>query len=123
MLGERVAVLRRDAGGEDEMGEPIYRWKSETVPGCLVRPLDGDEVDGGEGLFRPDGVTVSYRIAFPKAWTRTAAPLRGCRVALVERGMDPDDEFSALRVSGAPDRTIPCPTLWDMTAEVGRVDG
>ena len=118
MLGERVAVLRRERDGEDEMGEPVYRWQSATVPGCLVRPLDG-----GEGLLRPDGVLVSYRIAFPKAWTRTAEPLRGCRVALVERGMDPDDEFSALRVSGAPDRTIPCPTLWDVTAEVGRADG
>lgn len=123
MLGERVAVLRRERDGEDEMGEPVYRWQSSTVPGCLVRPLDGGEVERGEGLLRPDGVLVSYRIAFPKAWTRTAEPLRGCRVALVERGMDPDDEFAALRVSGAPDRTIPCPTLWDVTAEVGRADG
>ena len=40
-----MAVLRRERYGEDEMGEPVYRWQSATVPGCLVRPLDGGEVE------------------------------------------------------------------------------
>lgn len=122
MLGETVAVLTRTKAGTDEMGEPVYEWTAETVDNVLVRPLSGsDLVDS----LRPDGIQVSYSLAFPKAWTAGKLPgfLAHRRVALVARGMDAKDADSALMVSGSPDRTVPCPTAWDTVAEVGRNDG
>lgn len=122
MLGETVAVLTRTKAGTDEMGEPVYKWTAETVENVLVRPLSGsDLVDS----LRPDGIQVSYSLAFPKAWTKgkQSGFLAHRRVALVERGMDATDSDSALLVSGSPDRTVPCPTAWDTVAEVGRSDG
>lgn len=120
MMGERVAVLRATKAGEDEMGEPTVSWRSEVVDNVLVKPASTDDVRDPK---RPDGVTVEYSLAFPKPWTKSAEPLRGCRVALVDRGMDPEDEGAALRVSGCPDRISPCPTAWDLIAEAGRADG
>nr|DAE55126.1 MAG TPA: head closure knob [Caudoviricetes sp.] len=122
MLGETVTVLTRTKAGTDEMGEPIYEWTAETVGNVLVRPLSGsDLVDS----LRPDGIQVSYSLAFPKAWTAGKQPgfLAHRRVVLVARGMDAKDADSALMVSGSPDRTVPCPTAWDTVAEVGRNDG
>lgn len=118
MLGEAVAVLLRRKVGEDGMGEPVYEWESIPVEGALVRPLEGGEAND---VLRPDGVRVLYRIAIPK--TYGGPPLANARVALVERGMDPSDHENALRVSGSPDITRPCPTKWNMAFEVGRVDG
>lgn len=122
MLGETVAVLTRRKTGEDEMGEPVYEWDSERVENVLVRPLSGSDLTDS---LRPDGIRVSYSLAFPKAWTAGKAPgfLAHRRVALVARGMDGNDADAALRVSGSPDRTAPCPTAWDTIAEVGRTDG
>lgn len=122
-MGERVAVLRRREEGRDAMGEPVWGWDSEEVAGCLVRPLAGSDPDASGGLPRPDGVTAEYAVAFPKGYTATMAPLRHARVALVERGMDAGDADSALMVSGSPDVTRPCPTRWDVIAEVGRMHG
>lgn len=122
MLGETVAVLTRRRTGEDEMGEPVYEWDSEQVENVLVRPLSGSDL---ADPLRPDGIRVSYSLAFPKAWTAGKAPgfLAHRRIALVERGMDGNDADAALCVSGSPDRTVPCPTAWDTIAEVGRTDG
>ena len=122
MLGETVAVLTRRKTGEDEMGEPVWEWDSERVENVLVRPLSGSDLADS---LRPDGIRVSYSLAFPKAWTAGKAPgfLTHRRVALVTRGMDERDADAALRVSGSPDRTTPCPTAWDTIAEVGRTDG
>lgn len=120
MLGERVAVLRRRMAGRDDMGEPVWEWSADTVDGCLVRPLPGSDVDEAE---RPDGVVAEYSVALPKSYTATMAPLRHARVALVDRGMDPADAEAALRVSGSPDVTRPCPTLWDVVLECGRAYG
>lgn len=122
MLGETVAVLTRRRTGTDEMGEPVYEWDSEQVDNVLVRPLSGSDL---ADPLRPDGIRVSYSLAFPKAWTAGKAPgfLAHRRIALVARGMDGNDADAALRVSGSPDRTSPCPTAWDTIAEVGRTDG
>lgn len=117
MMGERVAVLTRADGGIDEMGDPIAVWSAETVEGALVRPLSGEDLKDAR---RPDGVRAEYSIAFPKSYT---GEVRGARIALVDRGMDASDAAAALVVSGAPDRTRPCPTLWNMVAEAGRADG
>ena len=102
------------------MGEPTYGWGAETVGNCLVRPLPGSDL---ADALRPDGVRVQYSVALPKEYTATMAPLAHARVALVDRGMDPSDADAALRVSGSPDVTRPCPTAWDVVAECGRVDG
>ena len=120
MLGERVAVLRRSMAGRDDMGEPVWEWDAETVENCLVRPLSGSDI---EEVGRPDGVVAEYSVALPKSYTATMAPLRHARVALVGRGMDPADAEAALRVSGSPDVTRPCPTLWDVVLECGRAYG
>lgn len=117
MTGERVAVLTRIEAGRDAMGEPVYAWVPTVVGNVLVRPLAASDASGGE---RPEGVAAAYRLAFPKG---AGVDLRHARVALVERGMDPDDADAAYRVIGAPDITSPCPTAWDMLAEVGRRDG
>lgn len=120
MLGERVAVLRRVMAGRDDMGEPVWEWVAETVDNCLVRPLSGSDI---EEVGRPDGVVTEYSVALPKSYTATMAPLRHARVALVDRGMDPADAEAALMVSGSPDVTRPCPTLWDVVLECGRAYG
>lgn len=117
MMGERVAVLTRTVGAIDDMGDPIVAWSAETVEGALVRPLSGEDLRDAR---RPDGVRVEYSIAFPKSYT---GEVRGARIALIDRGMDAGDAESALRVSGSPDRTRPCPTRWNMVAEAGRADG
>ena len=119
-MGERVVVLRRREAGRDAMGEPVWEWDAEEVDGYLVRPLAGSDVPSAD---RPDGVTAEYAVALPKSYTAAMAPLRHARVALVERGMDPSDAESALLVSGSPDVTRPCPTRWDVIAEVGRTHG
>ena len=120
VLGERVAVLRPVEGEPDAMGVPARSWRAEEVAGCLVRPLDGSESGDAQ---RPDGRTAAYRVAFPKTWTAGAAPLSGCRLALVERGMDPADAAQALRVQGSPDVTRPCPTRWDLACEAVAAHG
>lgn len=116
-MGEPVAVLTRRRAGEDAMGEPVWEWGSETVEGCLVRPLAGEDMGRAEA---PDGVIAEYSVAFPKTF---AGELRHARLALVGRGMDAADPDSALRVSGSPDRTRPCPTAWDLVAVAGRAHG
>ena len=118
VIGEAVAVLHRAMAGEDAMGEPVWEWSHTLVDGALVRPLFGEEV---AGALRPDGVRALYSIALPKSYD--GPPLAGARIALVGRGMEADDAAGALRVSGAPDRTVPCPTRWDIVFEAGRVDG
>lgn len=122
MTGEEVAVLVPVRGDADAYGNATTTWTAQTVPGCVVRPLNGSDARDAQ---RPDGVTVSCTVALPKAHTAAAglSTWRGCRVALVERGMDANDPEAALRVSGAPFRTVPCPTSWDVVLECGRADG
>ena len=118
MIGEAVAVLHRAMAGEDVMGEPVWEWSQTLVGGALVRPLFGEEV---AGALRPDGVRVLYSIALPKSYD--GPPLAGARIAGLHAPVDEGDAAGALRVSGAPDRTVPCPTRWDIVFEAGRVDG
>lgn len=117
MLGEKVCVLTRSKTGEDSMGEPVYEWMPQIVENVLVKPSTGQDLDDD---LRPDGVRVEYTLAFPKSFSEKS--LRGARIALLDRGME-QDANTALRVSGSPDVTNPCPTNWNMLVEVGRVDG
>jgi len=111
-------VLARRALGTDAMGDPVWAWEGVAVPGCLVRPLTGEDAASAEG---PDGVRAEYRVAFPKSYA--GPPLRHARVALTDRGMDASDPEAALLVVGSPDATDPCPTPWNMLADVGRAYG
>lgn len=115
-LTETVCVFRRTEVGEDSMGEPEYEWASENVSGVLVKPLEGEELNDA---LRPDGIRVSYRLAFPKAYTKD---LTHTRIALVER-QDSTDLEKAFRVSKPADTLKACPTSWNRVVEIGRVDG
>lgn len=119
MLGETILVFLHEETDKDDMGEPVYTWRSYEVENVLVRPLAGSDVID---TLRPDGVQVSYSLAFPKTASELTPRLKGARVSLVDRGMSTDIE-EALFVSGAPDITRPCPTQWNAIVEVGRLDG
>jgi len=124
-LTQTVRVWARSEAGRDPMDEPTWAWGHADVPGVLVRPGAAPEMQRGDSAsdLRPDGVRVLYTLAFPKGYD--GPPLRHARVTLLEPvyGMDPDDPEAALAVSGDPRPTIPCPTPWNMTVEVGRTDG
>ncbi len=115
-FGERVAVLRREEG-TDVLGDPVGGWAVEYVDGVLVMPVrEGDPSDPD----RVNGSKSRYSLAFPKSYEGDVA---GCKVALVDRGMDAEDAKRAFDVEGEPGRTVPCPTRWNMLAYVGREDG
>ena len=105
---EAVTVVRttvtRDDLGEIAEGEPVR----EDVR-CVVCPGATSDMDA----TRPEGVTVSYTLHFPKTYT---GDLRGCSVEV--RGTRYD-------VVGDPQRTTEAatPGPFDMAAEVTRADG
>lgn len=105
---EAVTVVRptvtRDDLGEIAEGEPVR----EDVH-CVVCPGATSDMDA----TRPEGVTVSYTLHFPKTYT---GDLRGCSVEV--RGERYD-------VVGDPQRTTGAatPGPFDMAAEVTRADG
>lgn len=123
MMGERVVVLRPAPAGRDPMGDPVEAWEPVEVDNVLVRPISPADMSDVSDPLRPAKARSGYSLAFPKGYA--GGPLRGARVALVERGMDgtPEGAPAALRIEGEPDVTRPCPTLWNMTARAVRVDG
>lgn len=122
MKGETITVLTRTEGAADEMGEPTYTWTAHEVGNCLVRPLSGSDLTDAQ---RPDGIEAQYDIAFPKAYDGPA--LVHARIVLSDRVgavADADEAAkTALRVTGSPDITVPCPTAWDMVVTAGVVYG
>lgn len=122
MRGETITVLTREQTGTTELGEPLYEWTAQTVDNCLVKPASGADIDIAE---RPDGVEVRYTIAFPK--TYAGPSLYRARVVLSDRAGAVVDANAAaetaLRVTGDPDITRPCPTAWNMLVEVGVTRG
>ena len=123
MLGESVTLFLPSDGTTDAYGNASRTWEAVEVGNCLVKSKTGEDL--GEGQ-RPDGVRVECTVALPKGFTAGYASLdqwRGARVALTSRGMDATDPEAALRVTGSPMRTVPCPTRWDTLLECGRADG
>lgn len=124
-ITQKVRVWARQPAGTDPMGETVYEWCPTDVSGVLVRPVSASDMERGDSAsdLRPDGVRVSFSLAFPKGYA--GPPLRHARVTLLDPayGMDPTDPAAALAVSGDPAPTVPCPTPWDMIAQVGRTDG
>lgn len=107
--GETVTVVRREAE-RDELGEPsAERVGRETVQNVVVAPGPTSDLDAS----RPEGVTVSYTLCFPKTYD---GELRGCTVEV--RG-------TGYAVVGDPQRCAPenTPGDWNLTAEVTRADG
>lgn len=122
MMGESVTLFYRSDTATDDFGNPVSEWTAEEVGNCLVKPLNGSDASDAQ---RPDGVRVSCTVALPKSYTEGTAydRFKHSRVALTARGMDGTDPEGALRVSGSPFRTEPCPTLWDTILECGVENG
>ena len=126
-IGKTVRVWRRAAAETDPMGANVYTWACEDVGNVLVRPVAGSE-DSADNSIRHESSRIRFRLAFPKTFT---GGLRGARVSLIDEpwrmdaepavdGGVPDD---ALDVLGDPQREDPCPTQWNLLAEIGRYDG
>jgi hypothetical protein len=111
MVGETVIVeTRTDTGARDGMNAVIWNTDEVPVSDVLVEPGDGaDRIESN----RPDGVEVLYTLRWPKADAHALEHLR-----IKVRG-------EWLKVIGMPDRYAEpnCPTRWNMTVKVGRVDG
>lgn len=123
-MGETVVVLVPRETGTDSMGEPIVEWDLIEVPGCLVRPLNGTDAAERDSSAAPHARKTMYRVAFPKTYIGPVnEALSLCRVALIDRGMDAGDAGSAYIVTVSSDHVRPCPTAWDMTADIGRAYG
>lgn len=120
-IGETVVVLSPVEGDPDEMGDPTITWEQTTVDGCLVRQNNPVRISDSSEIPRPEGFEVKYSLAFPKDYSGPA--LRGCRVALVDRGMAADDADAAYLVYGNPEIVKEAPTNWNMLAHIGRAVG
>ncbi len=105
---EAVTVIRPTVE-RDDLGEPIEAGASREEVRCVVCPGATSDMDAA----RPDGVTVSYTLHFPKTY---AGSLRGCSVEV--RG-------EVFGVVGDPMRTAEAatPGPWNMAVEVARADG
>ena len=105
---EAVTVIRPTVE-RDDLGEPIEAGASREEVRCVVCP----GATSGMDATRPEGVTVSYTLHFPKTY---AGSLRGCSVEV--RGTRYD-------VVGDPQRTTEAatPGPWNMAVEVARADG
>ena len=105
---EAVTVIRPTVE-RDDLGEPIEAGASREAVRCVVCPGSTSDMDA----MRPEGVTVSYTLHFPKTY---AGSLRGCSVEV--RGTRYD-------VVGDPQRTSEAatPGPWNMAVEVARADG
>ena len=105
---EAVTVIRPTVE-RDDLGEPREAEASREEVRCVVCPGATSDMDA----TRPEGVTVSYTLHFPKTY---AGSLRGCSVEV--RGTRYD-------VVGDPQRTAEAatPGPWNMAVEVARADG
>lgn len=105
---EAVTVIRPTVE-RDDLGEPIEAGASREEVRCVVCPGATSDMDA----TRPEGVTVSYTLHFPKTY---AGSLRGCSVEV--RGTRYD-------VVGDPQRASEAatPGPWNMAVEVARADG
>lgn len=109
ICGEPVVVVRPTVA-YDDLGEPAYGEPTRTeVADVLVMPGATADMDAA----RPNGVTVSFTLGFPKTF---AEGLRGCSVEV--RGV-------AYAVIGDPHPLTPAnvPGPYNYTVEVTRSDG
>lgn len=111
IVGETVAVIRREQTGEDRFGEPIYEDVTESVDDVLVAPGPRADLTDAE---RPEGFRVAWNLHFPKGYP---AELKGARISV--RG------GPALAVVGDPQHYTAenTPGRWSMPVEVWGVEG
>lgn len=110
MVGEAIRVKTREQVGTDDLNNPVYDWMETRVENVLVAP--GATNDAMEST-RPDGVTVDYTLYFPKTFK-----------GVLDHGMVCiRDEWLWVVGSPRPFANVNCPTQWNMTAEVTRVNG
>lgn len=107
MQGETVYVAVREDGAADRLGNPVDAW-ADPVP--VHRVLVGSSTDDERSEARPDGISVTCTLTFPRS---CSLELRGAKVTV--RGRE-------LRVAGDPMHE-PSPLLWDMTVKAGVSDG
>ena len=111
--GETVTVIRPTKTGVDALNNPVYGEPTrEVVSNVLIAP-------GGTSDFeaaRPEGVTVSCTLHFPKTYTDD---LEGCSVEL------PAPWAGTYHVIGKAQPYIDenTPGLWDRQCEVTAAHG
>lgn len=114
MHGEAVEVSFKVLGEKDELGNQEPSWSDyEAVENVLVAP--GYDIDS-IGSVRPDGITVSLTLHFPKTFSKQ---MRGARVRLA------DTWAGVYEVVGDPAPYPPelVPGAWNYPVEVTRADG
>ena len=118
-MPETVTVYRKSTGGEDEYGDPIVGWVPEVVEGALVYELCGSDLNDAD---LPDGTRVEARVQLPDSYMSEVGrdSLRGCKVALTDRGQTEDDAYWVI---GSPNYAPDLPTSWNTTMNLGRTDG
>lgn len=115
MRGIEVTVVRYADGGTDRLGNPIEGAPTyEEVDDVLIAPSGAADMEAS----RPEGVTVSMTLHFPKTYT---GDLRGCDIELPS----PYDVGNPYRVIGDPHPYMDAntPTRWNRPVEVARADG
>lgn len=111
--GTTVTVLRPTVTGQDRLGNPVHGAPtSEQVGNVLVAPGATADLEAS----RPEGVTVTHTLHFPKTYT---ASLEGCSVVL------PAPWAGTYLVVGDPrpymDENTPTP--WNRPVEVEAAHG
>lgn len=118
-MPEPVTVYTRSVEAEDQHGDPIETWTPEVVENCLVYELAGSDLADAD---MPDGTKITARVQFPDSFMANVGRdgLRGCKVALTNRGQTEDDAYW---VVGSPSYAPDLPTEWNTTITLGRADG
>lgn len=112
MMGEAVTLWEPSRGEADDFGNAAPAWAAHEVGNALVRPLDG----GTDPESGRRSSTASYAVALPKGAFDGYPTFRDWRVSLTARGLYAT-AGEALRVTGEPSITEPCPTAWNVVLE------
>lgn len=75
--GETITVLRPTKGEPDPFGQETRTWTEEHVDNVLVAEGTGTN---STDATRPDGITVSKSLSFPRTWAYRS--LRGCKIRI-----------------------------------------
>ena len=111
--GTPVTVYRKVAAAEpDRFNNVVYGLTGEDVDNVLIAPGSTELLEAS----RPEGVSVSYTLHFPKTYTKS---LEGCAVAL------PAPWGGTYSVIGDPKPYMDAntPTCWDRPVEVEAAHG
>lgn len=104
-----VVIVITTTATYDDLGEVAETTTTEESVDVLVRPATTADL----AVERPNGERISYVLAFPKTWSGSL-----CDSYIVVRG-------EKCKVVGDPSPLTEanCPTPFNMTVEVERVNG